>query len=182
MISTHMKSGKLGVTTDRKTFGYLVHDLARLLRRRFDAAAQHYGLTLPQWRVIGRLSLHDGISQVALAGLTDTDPMTVSGLVERLEGKGLVIRVTDPSDSRAKIVKITDKATAMVTEMKRLVRKHGLFCGPSSGAHMLAAQRIRGSFPELRTVVTVFCDEGEKYLHEYFMLPASTEVGATHFA
>src|SRR5574337_2054729 len=69
-----------------------------------------------------------------------------------------------------------------VAEMKRLARRHGLFCGPSSGAHMLAAQRIRKNFPELATVVTVFCDEGEKYLHEYFMLPANTEVGATHFA
>ena len=69
-----------------------------------------------------------------------------------------------------------------VTEMKRLARQHGLFCGPSSGAHMLAAKRIRENFPELKTVVTVFCDEGEKYLHEYFMLPANTEVGATHFA
>ncbi|MEO8810962.1 MAG: cysteine synthase family protein [Rhodanobacter sp.] len=69
-----------------------------------------------------------------------------------------------------------------VAEMKRLARSHGLFCGPSSGAHMLAAQRIRASFPELATVVTVFCDEGEKYLHEYFMLPANTEVDATHFA
>ncbi|MEO6799046.1 MAG: cysteine synthase family protein [Rhodanobacter sp.] len=69
-----------------------------------------------------------------------------------------------------------------VTEMKRLARQYGLFCGPSSGAHMLAAKRIRESFPELKTVVTVFCDEGEKYLHEYFMLPANTEVDATHFA
>jgi len=69
-----------------------------------------------------------------------------------------------------------------VAEMKRLARRHGLFCGPSSGAHMLAAQRIRKNFPELKTVVTVFCDEGEKYLHEYFMAPASSEVDATHFA
>jgi cysteine synthase A len=69
-----------------------------------------------------------------------------------------------------------------VTEMKRLARRHGLFCGPSSGAHMLAALRIRKNFPELKTVVTVFCDEGEKYLHEYFMAPASSEVDATHFA
>ena len=69
-----------------------------------------------------------------------------------------------------------------VTEMKRLARQHGLFCGPSSGAHMLAAKRIRQNFPELQTVVTVFCDEGEKYLHEYFMLRANTEVGAKHFA
>ncbi len=69
-----------------------------------------------------------------------------------------------------------------VAEMKRLARQYGLLCGPSSGAHMLAALRIRKSFPELETVVTVFCDEGEKYLHEYFMLPANTEIGATHFA
>jgi cysteine synthase A len=69
-----------------------------------------------------------------------------------------------------------------VAEMKRLARRYGLLCGPSSGAHMLAARRIRKSFPELKTVVTIFCDEGEKYLHEYFMLPANTEVGAKHFA
>jgi cysteine synthase A len=68
-----------------------------------------------------------------------------------------------------------------VAEMKRLARRHGLFCGPSSGAHMLAAQRIRQNFPELKTVVTVLCDEGEKYLHEYFMAADATAVDATHF-
>lgn len=69
-----------------------------------------------------------------------------------------------------------------VAEMKRLARTHGLLCGPSSGAHLLAAKRIRDAFPGLGTIVTVFCDAGEKYLHEYFMAPASAEVGATHFA
>ncbi|MGY3038957.1 cysteine synthase A [Rhodanobacter sp. TND4EL1] len=72
-------------------------------------------------------------------------------------------------------------STDAVAEMKRLARVHGLFCGPSSGAHLLAAKRIRQSFPELRTVVTAFCDEGEKYLHEYFMQVAPGEVDATHF-
>ena len=68
-----------------------------------------------------------------------------------------------------------------VSEMKRLARTHGLFCGPSSGAHMLAATRIRQHFPELETIVTAFCDEGEKYLHEYFMQDHATDVDATHF-
>ena len=68
-----------------------------------------------------------------------------------------------------------------VTEMKRLARTHGLFCGPSSGAHMLAAKRIRENFPELKTVVTALCDEGEKYLHEYFMQPEAVDVSAKHF-
>ena len=72
-------------------------------------------------------------------------------------------------------------STDAVAEMKRLARTHGLFCGPSSGAHLLAAKRIRQNFPELKTVVTAFCDEGEKYLHEYFMQAAPGEVDATHF-
>ncbi|HET7266611.1 MAG TPA: cysteine synthase family protein [Oleiagrimonas sp.] len=69
-----------------------------------------------------------------------------------------------------------------VASMRRLAQDHGLLCGPSSGAHMLAARRIREQFPELDTVVTILCDEGEKYLHEYFMEPANTDVGSEHFA
>jgi cysteine synthase len=56
-----------------------------------------------------------------------------------------------------------------VAAMRHLARHHGLLCGPSSGAHLLAAKRVRERFPELTTVVTAFCDEGEKYLHDYFM-------------
>jgi cysteine synthase A len=53
--------------------------------------------------------------------------------------------------------------------MGRLTREYGILCGPSSGAHLVAAKRIREQFPELRTVVTGFCDEGEKYLRGYYM-------------
>ncbi len=52
--------------------------------------------------------------------------------------------------------------------MRRLAREHGLLCGPSSGAHLVAARRVRERHPDLRTVVTLFCDEGEKYLQEHF--------------
>lgn len=69
-----------------------------------------------------------------------------------------------------------------VAAMRHLARKYGLLCGPSSGAHLVAAKRVREQFPELRTVVTALCDEGEKYLHEYFMQPdADTHVGPQHF-
>ncbi len=59
-------------------------------------------------------------------------------------------------------------SVAAVAEMKRLARQFGLLCGPSSGAHLLAAQQVRKRYPELQTVVTIFCDEGEKYLSEHF--------------
>ena len=69
-----------------------------------------------------------------------------------------------------------------VAAMRHLASHHGLFCGPSSGAHLIAAKRVREQFPELKTVVTAFCDEGEKYLHEYFMRPDSAALGPTPFA
>lgn len=70
----------------------------------------------------------------------------------------------------AMVDQVLDVSSAdAVEEMKRIARQHGLFCGPSSGAHLLAAQRVRERYPELKTVVTLFCDKGEKYLHEYFM-------------
>jgi len=56
-----------------------------------------------------------------------------------------------------------------VAEMRRLAREHGLLVGPSSGANMIAARRLRDELPETSTVVTILCDEGEKYLSEYFI-------------
>ena len=54
-----------------------------------------------------------------------------------------------------------------VEAMRWLAREHGLFVGPSSGANLVAARRIREEHPELGNVVTLFCDEGEKYISEH---------------
>jgi len=64
-------------------------------------------------------------------------------------------------------------STDAIAEMRKLARNRGLFCGPSSGAHLIAARRVREQYPELETVVTILDDEGEKYLHEFFMQPAA---------
>jgi cysteine synthase A len=62
-----------------------------------------------------------------------------------------------------------DSPTA-VAEMRRLASEHGIFVGPSSGAHLVAARRLREELG-LDTVVTFFCDEGEKYLADYYVAP-----------
>jgi cysteine synthase A len=59
-----------------------------------------------------------------------------------------------------------------VKEMRRLASEHGLLVGPSSGANMVVARRIRDELGDGANVVTILCDEGEKYLTEYF-IPAS---------
>ena len=65
-------------------------------------------------------------------------------------------------------------STDAVVEMRKLASTRGLLCGPSSGAHLIAARRIREQFPELKTVVTVLADKGEKYLHDFYMQTGDT--------
>ena len=55
-----------------------------------------------------------------------------------------------------------------IEETRRLARTHGIFVGPSSGAHMLAAKRLKEEL-NVETVVTIFCDEGEKYIADYWL-------------
>ena len=55
-----------------------------------------------------------------------------------------------------------------VEETRRLARTHGIFVGPSSGAHMLAAKKLKEELGAEK-VVTIFCDEGEKYIADYWL-------------
>ena len=55
-----------------------------------------------------------------------------------------------------------------IEEMRRLARVHGIFVGPSSGAHMIAAKRLKAQYG-VENVVTFFCDEGEKYINDYWI-------------
>ena len=55
-----------------------------------------------------------------------------------------------------------------VESMRLLAREYGLFVGPSSGANLIAASKVREAYPKLNSIVTLFCDEGEKYIQDHF--------------
>jgi len=58
-----------------------------------------------------------------------------------------------------------------IAEMRRLAKEFGLFVGPSSGAHLVAARALKEQSEDVEHVVTFFCDEGEKYINDYFTSP-----------
>lgn len=51
-----------------------------------------------------------------------------------------------------------------VEEARRMARERGLFIGPSSGANYWAAREIKRRHPEVKNILTLLCDRGEKYL------------------
>jgi cysteine synthase A len=58
----------------------------------------------------------------------------------------------------------TDDAVAMAL---RLAREEGLFAGTSTGANVIAAQRLAEQLGNGTTVVSVMCDTGMKYLKTF---------------
>ena len=100
-------------TQHRAPIGYLVHEVARLFRRRFEDEARIHGVTLPQWRALAEIHRQEGISQVSLAGCIDTDPMTLSGILDRLEKRGLVA-MQPGEDQREATLNLTAAGHAMI--------------------------------------------------------------------
>src|SRR5260370_8757398 len=66
-------------------FGFLLHDIARLLRKRFDQRAATLGLSRAQWQVLAHLHRHEGINQSGLADILEIKGVTLGRLVDRLE-------------------------------------------------------------------------------------------------
>jgi cysteine synthase A len=76
---------------------------------------------------------------------------------------------------------LTVESKEAVEEMRRMAREYGLFVGPSSGANLIASRKIQEANPQLKTIVTLFCDEGEKYISEHFAAGDSVEVSSETF-
>lgn len=92
------------------TFGFLIHDVARLLRRNFNRRVQSLGMTQEQCRVILHLSRHEGIQQVDLAELLEIKPITLARLLDKLQESGLIERRRNPDDRRAFCLYLTRSA------------------------------------------------------------------------
>jgi len=96
--------------------GFLIHDVARLMRRAFDRRVKHLGLTRSQWFVLVHLYRTDGPTQRHLADELDMQRAPLSKLLDRLESGGWLERRPDPNDRRANRVFITKKIDPLMVE------------------------------------------------------------------
>jgi|DEB0MinimDraft_12_1074336.scaffolds.fasta_scaffold18767_2 DNA-binding MarR family transcriptional regulator len=117
---------------DNDALGFVIHDVARMLRWEFDRRAQTFNLTRSQWSVLVALIRENGVQQRTLADIADVTAITMTGLLDRLERDGWVVRKPDPEDRRAKRVYLTDKIDPVMADIKAIVKEvratalHGL--------------------------------------------------------
>jgi MarR family transcriptional regulator, transcriptional regulator for hemolysin len=138
------------------TIGFLVGDVSRLFRRRFEAAVAAAGLevTVGEARTLFHAAREDGMRQAALAERMGIEPMTLVNYLDRLERRGLIAREPDPSDRRAKIVRVTPAAEPFLERLEavaRGVRRQAVSGLPEREmeAARRALERIRGNLSAL---------------------------------
>jgi MarR family transcriptional regulator, transcriptional regulator for hemolysin len=103
-----------------RNLGFILHDAARLLRKRFEQKARGLGLTRSQWQVLAHLARHEGIHQGALAEILELEPITLVRILDRLQAAGLIERRHHATDRRLRLLYLTDEAHPILGQMRAI--------------------------------------------------------------
>jgi len=106
--------------SETQGLGLLLHDAARLLRKRFEARSAAFGLSSAQWRMMVHVCKLGSAPQSRLADLLEIEPISASRLLDRMEQQGWVTRQSDPGDRRVRLVLPTVKALQAFDRIKTI--------------------------------------------------------------
>ncbi|MFB0990775.1 MAG: MarR family transcriptional regulator, partial [Rhodospirillales bacterium] len=75
-----------------RNFGFLTHDVARLMQNDFDRRVRTLGITRAQWRVLMWVYRTPGVSQSELADTLDVQKAALGRMLDRLADKEWIER------------------------------------------------------------------------------------------
>ena len=100
--------------------GFLIHDVARVLRKRFEQRAKHMGLTRSQWQTIVYLARNEGLNQSGLAEMLEFVPITLMRVLDKLVERGFIERRRHQTDRRISLLYTTDLARGLLSDMRAI--------------------------------------------------------------
>ena len=128
------------------SYGYWINRLANAFTEAFDHTIGHLGVTPQQWVVL--ISCYNGDAQTPaeLSRFIGIDASAITRLLDRIEAKGLLVRVPDRLDRRSIKVELTDKGRALTPRLAALaqqVNEEFLSGMPASEAAQLKATILK---------------------------------------
>ncbi len=103
--------------------GYLISRIKQTGTRIFDRMLSESGIDEfngAQGRILYVLWQSDEISISSLSAQTSLANTTLTSMLDRMEGSGLVVRKSDPRDRRSKLIALTDKAKSIRSDYERI--------------------------------------------------------------
>ena len=106
-----------------RSFHYLLMATQSLFQRSVMAELNGSGLTAGQPKVLDYLGCHDGSVQKAIAAGCQIDPATLTGLLNRMEEKGLIRRCNEDGNRRSLHVYLTEQGWAKQREVRQTMER-----------------------------------------------------------
>jgi MarR family transcriptional regulator, transcriptional regulator for hemolysin len=135
------------VKMDSGGFEYLLADIARMCRDRFERHGGTLGLTQTEFKALCTISCHEGIQQGRLATRIKVKPTTLAGLVDRMVHERWVERRPARADRLFVGEKIKPVVTAALQNAERT--RHEALAGLDDGACEGMRSMLRGVFTNL---------------------------------
>jgi DNA-binding MarR family transcriptional regulator len=111
--------------------GMLTSLLGYHLRRAQIVVFQHFtetmgavDITPGQFGVLTVIDKNPGLSQTQLGSALGIDRSTVVAVIDKLESRGLVARMTAPGDRRSHALRLSEAGTRLLRRLEELVRVH----------------------------------------------------------
>jgi len=116
----------LDINTPEESLGYVMGRTFMRLRHGLRRAFQAHGhdFTPEQWSVLSALSRQDGLPQCELGERTVRDKTTITRILDRLEGKGLLERRPHGQDRRSHLVFLTAKGREFYRRLLPVVEEY----------------------------------------------------------
>jgi MarR family transcriptional regulator, transcriptional regulator for hemolysin len=131
-----------------REFGFILNDVARLLRTYADHRAAQFGITRAQWAVLVRVQRAEGLNQSELAETLDLQPITLTRLLDKLCDNGLIERRADPADRRVKRLFLTPAARPLLEQLSVLGEE--TMANALSGVEQASVQQMIEQFTIVR--------------------------------
>jgi DNA-binding MarR family transcriptional regulator len=103
-----MKTGTFG-----RTLGMRLRRAYLSFHRRANAHLERWGVTADQFVVLRLIAESAGLRQAEIAERASSDANTVGAILRKLQAKGLLRRLRQPGDKRARRVVLTPKGRRM---------------------------------------------------------------------
>jgi len=137
----------MAAASEARTAWTLLLEMLVAERSRLPLIAGNLGLSEAQGQLLQRLDPETPLAMCRVAEALDCDPSNVTGIVDRLEARGLVERRVDLRDRRVKQLVLTDKGEEL---RKRLL---AALSQPPSAIESLSAADQRTLCAILRRAV-----------------------------
>ncbi len=113
----HMPTAELAPSREDMQLAAAAIRFMDLIKQAIRAVGDDLGLSVAQLDVLRQLHAHGPTPMRRLAATMHCEASNLTGLVDKLERRGLVQRQDHPADRRVRVLALTDEGTAVSFQM-----------------------------------------------------------------